>query len=313
MLEGIFGSEVLKKIIRVYVAKKSGSIATADDLIEIAHAEVTIAGIKLPTSVKEIIESWIKNPGYPLVKITRHYGDASKVTIIQKRFVSDVYKTGNEAWPLQYIPVTLSTRDSLDFNETNPALWLLPTMPDLPSVSYTIHPPVAPSSWIIVNNQQSGFYRVNYDRTNWNLLINGLARKNFDNISVLNRAQLIDDAFNLADSGERSFDLAFSILNYLREETDFVPWKTATRSLNQLERMLGGKEQHKLLELFIQNITSNVFNLIAVTDNETNHVLRLLRRDVAKLACKAGLPACIAEVEGIFQQVVSESAWSLKY
>lgn len=305
MIEGALGSDLLKRVIRQYVATKSGSIATADDLIAIIQAEVTSAAITLPTNVKAIIDSWINVPGHSVIKISRQYGDSAIVTITQKRALNDVDKTGDEVYPQQYIPITLSTRDSLDFNETVPSLWLSPITTTALNSSYTLKPPVAPSSWIIVNNQESGFYRVNYDRINWNLLMLELKQPDFGNIPVLNRAQLVDDAIYLSECSERSFHLGFDVLRYLQDETDFVVWKTATRVLNMMERMEGGSEKHHLLELFIRNITSNVYGLIPVTRNETNHVLRMQRRDVAMLACKAGLPACVDEVNDIFHQVVS--------
>lgn len=306
MLDGSFGAEVLKRIIQQYIAKRSYLTATPDDLFDVIQTEITMAKVKLPTTAKQILESWTDLPGFPVIKLTRHYGDASKVTIVQKRFVSDVDKTGNEKWPERFIPVSVSSKEALDFNDTQPSLWL---SPNATNVSHTIQPPVSPSSWIIVNNQETGYYRVNYDRSNWYLLINALARENFDNIPVLNRAQLVDDSFNLAKSGERTFEIAFGVLNYLRGEKDFIPWKTAARSLAFLDRMMGGQAHHKLLDLFIRNITRNVYNLVPVTRNETDHVVRLQRLDIAKLACKAGLSTCVEEVTGVFQQIVSKNVF----
>ena len=41
-----------------------------------------------------------------------------------------------------------------------------------------------------------GYYRVNYDRKNWDLIIEQL-NSDPESIHVLNRAQIINDAFNL--------------------------------------------------------------------------------------------------------------------
>lgn len=232
MLEAIFGRNALGEIIQKYVQSLSGSVATINDLYQIMQNQVDSANISLPATVREVLDTWIDIPGYPVVKLTRHYGESSVVTIVQKRFVSDVNVTGNEQWPKRYVPITVSSKESPNFNSTIPSLWLTP---NAPNVSYTVHPLVPPSSWIIVNNQEMGFFRVNYDRSNWHLLINGLTRQNFDNIPVLNRAQLIDDSFNLAKNGERTFEIAFGVLSYLREEKDFIPWRTASRSLAHLE------------------------------------------------------------------------------
>ena len=52
------------------------------------------------------------------------------------------------------------------------------------------------NNWLIGNIQHSGFYRVNYDLENWNKLIKQL-KENHTLINPINRAQLIDDSFNL--------------------------------------------------------------------------------------------------------------------
>ncbi len=44
-------------------------------------------------------------------------------------------------------------------------------------------------------------------------------------IPVENRAQLIDDAFNLARSGEITQVRALSLTTYLDKEMEYVPWQ----------------------------------------------------------------------------------------
>ena len=53
------------------------------------------------------------------------------------------------------------------------------------------------STWIIGNVQQIGFYRVNYDKEHWRLIV---CQLNKDHLAIhpINRAQIINDAWNLA-------------------------------------------------------------------------------------------------------------------
>ena len=53
---------------------------------------------------------------------------------------------------------------------------------------------------VIFNVQETGYYRVNYDKQNWELIIKQL-NEDHTKIHVINRAQIIDDAINLARSG----------------------------------------------------------------------------------------------------------------
>ncbi|EEC12986.1 conserved hypothetical protein [Ixodes scapularis] len=52
--------------------------------------------------------------------------------------------------------------------------------------------------WLILNLRGYGYYRVNYDARNWNLILMELNTYH-TNIDVLNRARIIDDLFDLAE------------------------------------------------------------------------------------------------------------------
>ncbi|KAI8743537.1 thyrotropin-releasing hormone-degrading ectoenzyme, partial [Biomphalaria glabrata] len=53
------------------------------------------------------------------------------------------------------------------------------------------------SGWFLCNVHQNGYYRVNYQLSNWQALAMQL-KTNHLVIPVINRAQLINDAWNLA-------------------------------------------------------------------------------------------------------------------
>ena len=94
---------------------------------------------------------------------------------------------------------------------------------------------VAASDWLILNNQQSGYYRVNYDAQNWRLITQQLMSTNFNIIHRTNRAQLIDDAFTLARSGVIDYGIALNLSEYLGAETDFIPLYSFYQALEFLE------------------------------------------------------------------------------
>lgn len=57
-------------------------------------------------------------------------------------------------------------------------------------------------------------------------------------ISVVNRAQLIDDAFNLARVGRLSYSIALDLTSYLQTEVDYVPWKAMETNFRFFDTML---------------------------------------------------------------------------
>ena len=84
----------------------------------------------------------------------------------------------------------------------------------------------------------TGFYRVNYDDSNWQKLALYLKSPFYLNISAINRAQLIDDAANLARTGHLAYEIALEIISYLSRETDYIPWYAAVRVFNDLDTVL---------------------------------------------------------------------------
>ena len=92
--------------------------------------------------------------------------------------------------------------------------------------------------WIIANIKHSGFYRVNYDAQNWQLLVNQLNSDRFELIDVINRASLIDDSFNLGRAELVDQTLFFDIVKYLRNETSSIPFEAAYDGLDYIKNML---------------------------------------------------------------------------
>jgi len=79
---------------------------------------------------------------------------------------------------------------------------------------------------------------VNYDLRNWQLLNKTLADPNkFRLIHRVNRAQLVDDLFSLAWSGDIEYDMALGILGYLEHEDEFVVWVATEISFERINNV----------------------------------------------------------------------------
>lgn len=63
-------------------------------------------------------------------------------------------------------------------------------------------------------------------------------KNNSKSIHVLNRAQLIDDSFNLARAGELPYSVPFTLISYLEKEDDFIPWYSVKNSMSYLVERL---------------------------------------------------------------------------
>lgn len=81
---------------------------------------------------------------------------------------------------------------------------------------------------------------MNYSPTNWKALLTTLLN-NATAIHEINRAQIIDDAANLARSTASNYvpyEFFMDLTNYLQFEKGYYPWKTALNNFEYLTAML---------------------------------------------------------------------------
>lgn len=60
----------------------------------------------------------------------------------------------------------------------------------------------------------------------------------FMDISSINRAQIIDDAMELALAGHLDYVIALDVVSYLVHERSYVPWKAGLIALGYIDTML---------------------------------------------------------------------------
>ena len=98
-----------------------------------------------------------------------------------------------------WVPLTYTNQASPDFNDTRVKTWLKAT-----ETQTSVQSLPRKDQWVIFNVQQIGYYRVNYDHNNWNLLTQQLLTDH-QLIHVNNRVQIVDDVLNLAYIGKGNF------------------------------------------------------------------------------------------------------------
>jgi aminopeptidase N len=180
----------------------------------------------------EAMNSWVLQMGYPTVTMTRSKEDASKVIVTQERFLLDPNADPSQPTSMfQYRwTIPLWWRTVYD----SPTLTWIPRNQDV-EIPVTL---VGGDDYFIGNYEAYGFYRVNYERENWMNIIKALD-ENYEAIEVKTRAQLIDDALNLARAGKLSYDIALSTTKFLRNDLSYVPWESALDALAYFDLVLG--------------------------------------------------------------------------
>ncbi|NWH26510.1 AMPN Aminopeptidase, partial [Grus americana] len=239
--------------------------------------------VQLPDSISNIMDRWTLQMGFPVVTVNTLTG-----TINQSHFLLDPTSkverpsTFNYTW---IIPITWMT----DKNSVE-QYWL--TKVSETNDQFKVNSP----SWLLLNLNVSGYFRVNYNQENWEQLLSQLSNDH-EVIPVINRAQIIDDAFNLARAKYVNVTLALSTTRFLSNETAYMPWEAALNNLNYFQLMFDRSEvfgvmtkyiQKQVLPLFYyyKNITNGWANIPEGLMDQYNEI------NAISTACSYGIAEC---------------------
>lgn len=236
-----------------------------------------------PVNVTNVMHTWARQEGYPIVTVKRFHATGS-ARISQCRYY--LSEPQLEQSPLWIIPVTHTTGEKPAFVDHAPVTWLT-TSQD------TLHANIAKDTWLLLNVKAKGFYRVNYDQKNWAMLIAQL-KEDHTKIHPLNRAQILNDLFDFARSGNGKLSLALSACQYLSREMEFTPWKAAVNAWKYIESFLATTALLEKWRAFVLRLIVPIYTALNWEEVPTDDVQKtLLRKEVYKLACMYNHPPCI--------------------
>ncbi|XP_043979489.1 aminopeptidase N-like [Gambusia affinis] len=282
MLANYVGEKAFDNGIRAYLRAHRGGNVEAKDLwsfIENAHNG------KTQYTVSEIMEKWTTQMGYPVITINTKNGE-----IYQKHFLYNSSAVSSLSW---LIPITYTTNIS-GLND----VWLDKKGPVKMEEFIS-----KKGEWILANVNTTGFYRVNYNLENWERLLWQL-ETDPSRIPLMNRGQLIDDAFNLARAKQVDVTLALMSTRFLRKETAYLPWESAVRNLEYFILMFDRSEVYGPMQLYLRHQAEELYNFFKnQTDNSTvpdDHSLQHNQITAIEVACSSGLPDCVEMVREKF-------------
>lgn len=259
---------------------------------------VDAAGVELPDSIEEIMNRWILQMGFPVVTIDTQTGH-----IRQEHFLLDPDTPVDRPSIYNYewiVPLTWIKNGALEQQG-----WL--TVKEATNAELK----TAPGEWLVANINMKGFYRVNYDLENWERLLRKLSTKHQD-IPVINRAQIISDAFNLARAKIVDTTLALRTTVFLDKEVEYMPWETARSNLNYFYLMFDRSEVYGPMQAYINTKASSLFSYFeTLTSNWTqipeNHTDQYNQVNAISMACSTGVPGCKELTTNWFKQWMNNS------
>ncbi|XP_069131189.1 aminopeptidase N-like [Argopecten irradians] len=283
MMWFFLGEETFRRGLEGYLKEQMFGNVAHDDLWVALQKQAQLDG-RTGFDVKTVMDTWIKQKNFPVVNVTRH-GNQLKLT--QQRFLLGATNTTDSEGYSWEIPFTYTTQQKLDFNQTTSDItWIRKD-----SSETTIDSVTPDQGWVIGNIRQYGYYRVNYDTENWQAIVRQLMNDH-TKIHVINRGVLISDSWALAKAGLISMEIAWDMLIYLRNETEYMPWDNADRELDYIDMMLTGRAAYGDFERFVvTQIEGRSLNVPIYDDRPVQQ--RSLSRLIFSLACKHHVPECI--------------------
>jgi len=291
MMDKFLTSQTFKKGLTNYLNDLKFAAATQDDLwrhlTKQGHSDGTLPAAM---TVKGVMDTWTLQTGFPLLTVQRNYEDDTAV-ISQTRFLLRKGEPSSEMW---WIPIT-HTHPGGDFNNTKNTIWLSnkeksKTIEGMPN-----------NKPVIFNIQETGYYRVNYDKRNWDLIAYTLMNDH-KSIHVINRAQILDDALELAKVGLLDYGTALSLTGYLAMETEYIPWVSAISGLAHIDTLLKRTSAYGDFRGYMLRLLAPIYQRVGFHPKpEDQHLDVLLRKVVAKWACKAGHEECQAKAVAKFR------------
>jgi len=297
MMDKFLTTATFRQGLTNYLNDKKFDAAEQDDLWH----HLTVQGHKDGTlakdmDVKTVMDTWTLQKGFPVITINRNYQDKT-ATVSQQKFVlggSDMKKGGEDKKYSWWIPLTFTTPGNT-FDNTYSEHWVregedskdMQGMPDRDTP-------------VIFNIQQTGYYRVNYDKQNWNMLAKQLM-KDHTSIHVINRAQIIDDALNLAKSGLLDYETALSVTGYLSKEVEYIPWASALNGLKYLNKMLKTSEAYGDFKRYMLNLVDPIYTKLGFSArSDDSHLDIKLRKKAISWACSMGNKDCLTKAKETF-------------
>ncbi|XP_068881923.1 aminopeptidase N [Aphelocoma coerulescens] len=247
MLSDFLSEDIFKQGLQSYLHTFAYNNTVYTDLWDHLQEAVNKSDLQLPDNISNIMDRWTLQMGFPVVTVDTRTG-----TINQTHFLLDPASSVDRPSAFNYtwiIPITWM----IDKNHGNSSYWL--TKVTDTNNQFKLNS----SSWLLLNLNVTGYFRVNYNQENWDQLLNQLVTDH-QVFPVINRAQIIDDAFNLARAKYVNVTLALNTTRFLSQETAYMPWQAALSNLQYFQLMFDRSEVFGPMSKYMKKQVTPLFD-----------------------------------------------------
>ncbi|KAG5312428.1 CA2D3 protein, partial [Acromyrmex insinuator] len=294
MLHHMVTDEVFQKGLITYLDKNRYSSTTPDDLWSAMQSALDKSDVWHDGyRIKEVMDTWINQNSYPEVDVQRISSETKDIMTFSQKCIykqetnkcinnTCINNTCINEW---YIPLTFATRSNPDFSNTVPKAWLRPNKTSIRHL-------LKREDWIIVNIQQTGYYRVTYDISNWQKISYYLNFENYTNIHFLNRIQVISDLFASVLNEQISGSVFISLIKYLNREKDIVVWHSLFPIIQRLWKYFFLPEAAHIKTIMTSLLGSFLQKIGFSESSYDDDMIKLTRLDTIEWACTLGERYC---------------------
>ncbi|XP_070557593.1 aminopeptidase N-like [Ptychodera flava] len=302
MMEQFLGKETLKEGLYNYLMENAYGNVLSDDLF--TTLTETDKGRK-NYDVKRIMDTWILQMGYPVIDVTVRFNSDDQTALIhttQQHFLldpddkpDDKYTNFGYKW---YVPLTYTHSGRLDF--VNP----METWQNMGPVDFEISG-INENDFILVNVNQTGYYRVNYDIENWNKIAEQLVLDH-TTFTITNRAGFIEDAFNIGHAQLQGQIIAWKLTQYLVNEKEYNPWNTALNNIRYTDNMLKGKSTYGYMERYIRRLVTPLYEIHGWDFSSEDYLTYQKTVNALQTACLHGNDDCIEHSSQLYSRWMND-------
>jgi len=246
MLEQFLGEETFRRGLVHYLSTHQYGNARTEDLWA-SLAQVS------GKPVKEIMDTWTKQPGYPVVEV-RHEAQRDEpleLALAQSRFLYDYDPERGEPDPsLWRIPVAVKGGATANARAVSPFVTLIEerhTIVPLPISA----PAQGDGPLIIVNAGRTGFFRVNYSAEMWERSRPAIEAKA---LPTAERLGLEADAFALMRAGYLPATQFLSLAPAYVQEREYPVWSDLIGSVGWVANILAGEAFEAQFNAFARSL-----------------------------------------------------------
>uniref|UniRef100_G1RWG3 Leucyl-cystinyl aminopeptidase n=1 Tax=Nomascus leucogenys TaxID=61853 RepID=G1RWG3_NOMLE len=286
MLKTYLSEDVFQHAVVLYLHNHSYACIQSDDLWD-SFNEVTNQTL----DVKRMMKTWTLQKGFPLVTVQKK---GKELFIQQERFFLNMKPEiqPSDTSYLWHIPLSYVTEGR------NYSKYQSVSLLDKKSGVINLTEEVL---WVKVNINMNGYYIVHYADDDWEALIHQLKINPYV-LSDKDRANLINNIFELAGLGKVPLRRAFDLINYLGNENHTAPITEAlfqTGLIYNLLEKLGYMDLASRLVTRVFKLLQNQIQQQTWTDEGTPS-MRELRSALLEFACTHNLGNCSTTAMKLF-------------